>query len=221
MTIGYLNGWVLDYVLQGHGFKFGRSHGDEKHYSHRETRQKQFRILGIQDALIPCRSKLLELCRRSTRNVTQPTTHRPSNLGGLCRSRESHVVLPCIMCSFPPRILRWETLFPPRNSIKIILHIGNTRCTNTLSVKAIRVMSKKHKKRNPTQHTLTIQLGRVMLKQQVAKKRNPTQDTPTIQLGRVMSKQRVTCCTALHHVFMITCSATFERPKHWRRCGGI
>ena len=40
---------------------------------------------------------------------------------------------------------------------------------------------------------------------------------PTIQLA---NKRRVKCCIALRHAFMITCSATFERPKCQKRCGG-
>ena len=69
---------------------------DRKHSSYRETRQKQLRILGVQDVTIPCRPGLLELPRRSTRKWTQPNTCWPSSLGG---SNESRVVLPCIMRS--------------------------------------------------------------------------------------------------------------------------
>ena len=55
--------------------------------------------------------------------------------------------------------LRWEALFPPRNSTDRTLHRGNTRCTNTLSMKAIGATLKEFTKINPTQHMLTIQLG--------------------------------------------------------------
>ena len=72
-------------------------HSDGKRSSYWEARLNELRILGIQDALVPCRTKLLELHQRSSWNSTQPNTRRLSRLGA---DRKSCVVLPCIMRSW-------------------------------------------------------------------------------------------------------------------------
>ena len=75
---------------------------DGKRSFYRETRHKQLCILGIQDATIPCRPRLLELHWRSTRKSTQPNTCRPPSLGA---SVESCAILPCIMHSWSRALL--------------------------------------------------------------------------------------------------------------------
>ena len=91
-----------------------------------------------------------------------------------------------------PWTLRCEALFLSRNSTDWTFHLGNTRCTNTLSAKAIEVTSKELKKIKPTRHL------------------------PTTQHG---SKRWVTCNTAQSHVFMIPCLATSKREKRWKKVG--
>ena len=76
-------------------------------------------------------------------------------------------------------------LFLLRNSIDQTLHLENTRCTNTLSAKAIGVTSKELKKINPTWHVCTNALSAkaIGVTSKELKKINPTWHMLTTQHG--------------------------------------
>ena len=80
------------------------SYGKRSYY--RKARQNQLRILGVQDAPIPCQPRLLELCWRSKRKSTQPSTCQPSSLGtrvGCCTALHHASMITCSATSERPK----------------------------------------------------------------------------------------------------------------------